>query len=128
MRKIIAISFLFIYACATTELGQVLKLPVLVQHFIKHKQEDKTITFFAFLNMHYAHGDVKDADYDEDMKLPFKTCNGTCDTNIAVYIPSEIIAYKLENFKAYYTSIRNGFKPFYNTYNMHKVVWQPPRV
>lgn len=51
-------------------MGQLLKLPVLVSHFIEHKQHDKNTTFWQFLTHHYG-GHDKDADWDTDMKLPF---------------------------------------------------------
>jgi hypothetical protein len=81
LKKYISILFLTIYLFSTTEAIELLKLPVIFQHFAAHKLEDKNITFFAFLDMHYMHGSPKDKDYDEDMKLPFKT---SCDCIFAV--------------------------------------------
>jgi hypothetical protein len=67
-----------------------LKLPVIFQHFAEHKLEDKNITFFAFLDMHYMHGSPKDKDYDKDMKLPFKT-SYDCISGISLAIVPQII-------------------------------------
>ncbi len=50
-----------------------LKLPVVFQHFAEHQQEDKNISFFHFLSIHYLHGSPMDKDHDRDMQLPFKT-------------------------------------------------------
>lgn len=72
MRKYIAIFFLSVYLVAFTEARQVLKLPDLVQHFIAHKLRDHNTTLYSFIKMHYLDAPVKDADYKQDMKLPFK--------------------------------------------------------
>ena len=64
-----------------------MKLPKIFEHFAEHKLEDKNISFFQFLAIHYMHGSPKDKDYDKDMQLPFKTC---CDCAAAVntgYVP-----------------------------------------
>jgi hypothetical protein len=76
LKKYISILFLTLYLFSTTEATQLLKIPIIFQHFAEHKLEDKDISFFAFLDMHYMHGSPKDKDYDKDMKLPFKT---SCD-------------------------------------------------
>jgi hypothetical protein len=50
-----------------------LKLPNLIEHYYSHTHKDKNTTIFSFLKMHYLDNHGKDADYKEDMKLPFKT-------------------------------------------------------
>lgn len=50
-----------------------IKLPNLIEHYYKHKNENSNITIFSFLKMHYLDETVKDADYQQDMSLPFKT-------------------------------------------------------
>lgn len=52
---------------------------------MEHKQADKTLTLLQFLNMHYAQENPKDADYEKDMKLPFKTLNTTNTPIVAVF-------------------------------------------
>jgi len=73
LKKIITIFFLIIYLFSVTEARQLLKLPVVFQHFAEHQQEDKNISFFHFLCIHYLHGSPMDKDHDRDMQLPFKT-------------------------------------------------------
>lgn len=53
-----------------TPLGQLFKVPLLIEHYIKHRQTD-ALSFTAFLNNHYAR-DHHDADMPEDEQLPFK--------------------------------------------------------
>jgi hypothetical protein len=47
-------------------------MPLLVQHFMKHKADNPETTLFAFLEMHYAHPQTYDDDWQQDMQLPFK--------------------------------------------------------
>lgn len=70
MAKFTAILFLFLFTATATELGQFLKLPLLVQHFYKHKKTEGQ-SLIAFLSEHYL-GNHNDEDKQEDMQLPFK--------------------------------------------------------
>lgn len=89
MRKYIAIFFLSVYLVAFTEARQVLKLPDLVEHYITHKQQNKSTTLFSFFKMHYLDAPVKDADYKQDMKLPFKVVDFAY-TPVSLVPPSKI--------------------------------------
>jgi len=125
LKKIITISFLSIYLFSTTELSQLLKLPSLVEHYIEHKQENRDITLWAFLCMHYAHGIVKDADYDKDMKLPFKTSDGI-NLTITAFTPhnfSTEIAKPVTNETKSFPSYNEVFLASSFLSN----IWQPPR-
>lgn len=69
--KIAAIILLLPLALTQTPLGQLLKLPVLIEHFDKHRKQDG-MSFWEFMNDHYTN-DHNDADRSEDDQLPFKT-------------------------------------------------------
>lgn len=126
MSKVIAILFLTTYLFSTTELFQLLKLPAFVSHFIEHKQENKDITLWEFICIHYAHGDVKDADYDKDMKLPFKS-NANCTLQISIVTPPSIPL--VSNNKFY--KIPKTSSPLLNHNRISSAhlssIWQPPR-
>ena len=70
MKKVISILLLSLYLVSTTELYQLLKMPLLIEHYIQHKNLNSKISFAAFLKAHYDHP-VKDNDYSQDQKLPF---------------------------------------------------------
>jgi hypothetical protein len=55
-----------------SELHQFLRMPVLIQHFIEHRQEDPSISLLSFLSLHYIHQYVQDEDYQRDQQLPFR--------------------------------------------------------
>lgn len=126
LKKLFAISFLFIYLFSTTELHQLLKMPLLVEHFIEHREENKNITLYQFLYMHYAMGGVKDADYAKDMKLPFKT-HDKCVTAISnVYLPPAKVSIE----KPIQFLQKNSFSTqdqFLQT-SFPSNIWQPPRI
>lgn len=64
---------LCIFTASATPLGELLKLPVLIEHFREHRIESPEMTVIGFIVLHYFSGDVRDADYERDMQLPFKT-------------------------------------------------------
>jgi hypothetical protein len=126
LKKYISILFLTIYLFSTTEAIQLLKLPVIFQHFAEHKLEDKNITFFAFLDMHYMHGSPKDKDYDKDMKLPFKT-SYDCISAVSLAIVPQIINLSFTKPKTFiekknYIILNQCISSAYLAN-----IWQPPK-
>ncbi len=66
-----AIIFLMIFLVSIqTPLGQLFKLPFLVEHYIKHQKQGGA-SIFSFLADHYS-ADHRDGDLPEDEQLPFK--------------------------------------------------------
>ncbi len=126
LKKLFAISFLFIYLFSTTELYQLLKAPLLIEHFIEHREENKNMTLGRFLYIHYAMGDVKDADYDKDMKLPFKT-HDNCVTAISnVYLPS--VKVSIEKPMRFLEKKNFAGKDQFLVTSFLSNIWQPPRI
>jgi len=114
---------------ATTELYQLLKLPFLVEHFIEHKELNKDITLMQFLYLHYAYGDVKDADYKEDMKLPFKSHNNTITTHLVDAVATTVLKITIHakpNFDPLKVLITSEEAFFASSYCSH--IWQPPKI
>lgn len=75
MRKLFAILFLSVYLISTTELGQLLKFPMLIEHYFEHKEKNPQITVMEFLVLHYEGNHLEnhphDDDYEHDQQLPF---------------------------------------------------------
>lgn len=65
--------FLSTYLLTATELNELFKLPMMVEHFKEHNEGDKQISIWDFLCVHYSSKMAKDADMEDDMKLPFKS-------------------------------------------------------
>jgi hypothetical protein len=72
VKKAVAIFFMSIYMLSFSELHQFLRMPVLIQHFVEHRQQDPSISLLAFLNEHYIHQYIHDEDYQRDQQLPFR--------------------------------------------------------
>jgi hypothetical protein len=70
MKSAATIFLLVLMVSIQTPMGQFFKLPLLIEHFIKHQKQD-SVSFFAFLADHYA-TDHNDADLPADEQLPFK--------------------------------------------------------
>jgi hypothetical protein len=124
-RKIIAILFLSLLISSSTEWLQLLKIPVLVQHFIEHKREDDKISFIAFLKMHYRATPIKDKDYDRDMQLPFKTDNCVF---LALTFFHQKHGIEIVNHEQIISTKHSLYKDDFNTSQVLKTIWQPPRL
>jgi len=73
-RNILVILFSALLLNASTEFQQLLKFPLLIQHYLQHKQKDSSLSFLEFVKLHYAAKDhPNDNDDNEDSKLPFKS-------------------------------------------------------
>lgn len=75
LKRIAAISLLFFYLISFTEFSEVLRLPLLVEHYTEHKSKVNDLSFWRFLVMHYETDVAHD---DTDMSLPFKGCDHSC--------------------------------------------------
>ena len=73
LKRTLVILLLSAYLVSTTEFHQLIKLHLLVEHFMEHRQENKDLHLWKFLCMHYAHENTDNDHHDKDMKLPFKS-------------------------------------------------------
>lgn len=127
MKKTLVYFFIITYLFSFCEVRQLLKLPNLVEHYISHKLKDTDTTLFSFIKMHYLDETVVDSDYNQDMKLPFKTHDVSV-THFNIVFPPK----KLEfNFEFQPLSIENQqhfsyTEKFYPSV-FHKI-WQPPKI
>jgi hypothetical protein len=72
--KIPATIFLLVLMLSVqSPVGQLFKIPLLIEHFNKH-QKQQGLSFIEFLCDHYSSGH-NDEDLQEDEQLPFKTLN-----------------------------------------------------
>ena len=69
MSRLFAISLLVLYINSNTEFHEMLRLPILLEHYRQHQQQVSDISFWDFLVMHYQSDVAHDAD---DNQLPFK--------------------------------------------------------
>jgi hypothetical protein len=126
VKKVISILFLTVYLFSATQVSELFKLPELFQHYIEHKAENHSLSFFTFLDLHYLHSSPKDADYTRDMQLPFKTCIHP-PLALAVFIMPVPPVHILENIFRY--EKKQKLFPGISGYTYHYAcsIWQPPR-
>src|SRR5690242_19308164 len=75
MRRSVAIGLLVLHLGLFTEMREMLLLPILVEHYLEHRELVPEMSFLQFLAMHYKTDVPHDA---TDMKLPFKDSNHSC--------------------------------------------------
>lgn len=127
MKKLIPILLISVYLISTTEFYQLLKIPLLAEHFNEHKSLNEGTTFWNFLVMHYSNNDIEYADNDKDMRLPFKSNEGSLHS-----INSSIIHHTNSNAVIKPVLVLNlkEYKPkediFFNS-TYHSNIWQPPK-
>lgn len=124
MKKATAILLLFVYLFGSTEASQLLKFPLLVEHFKQHKQENTQLTLASFLKMHYVDEQPFDNDYQQDMQLPFKTVDIICMT-LPTVIPAPVTLFTpvIELPEEDYFILNDGPPP----YRLPDNVFQPPK-
>ncbi len=127
MKKYISIVFLSIYLFTAFQVNEYLKIPILVAHFNEHKQDNPKLSLWDFICEHYTHGEVFDADYDKDMKLPFKSHHSGCSCSIVTFLaPIQSFNFEYKDF------LKNQKKPIFAytfsfSSNFHSTIWQPPK-
>jgi len=126
MKKVVSISFLIVLLLANTELHEVLKIPLLFEHYTLHKQEEINQSFLTFLYNHYA--SVQDHfhlqnDHDD---LPLKT------KDCIKYSPGIVsflsIPYVRLQESIYQLKQRIYFKKVFLSHLNQGNIWQPPQI
>ena len=127
MKKWFIYFLLFTYLASFSELQQVVKMPKLIEHYISHKMENHDISVFAFIKIHYLDDQQVDKDYDQDMKLPFKTYDFSS-ISIAISIPPEKTSFNFLH-QPIFVDVSSNFS--YSEKNYPSVflkIWEPPQI
>lgn len=126
MRRFTAVLLLASILLTQTELHQLLKLPVLLHHYLEHRSHDKQLSIGGFLQMHYFNGNPKDADHARDMQLPFKAHDCHLAAEFSPVIPH---CYVLSFHMLRAEEIQLPDYHPEGLSSLHKSdVWQPPRL
>lgn len=127
MKRLLAIFFLFTFLSANTAFGEVLKLPMLVQHYLEHTSEEIDVTIFKFLVQHYTEGENHDhrENHNHHDQLPFKAIDGHFSSVVSIAASPSIV---ISNNTLVVTSIK---LPAYSQQSYSNAylnsIWQPPR-
>lgn len=123
MNKLIAYFLISVFMCANTSIGQLLKVPNLIEHYNEHKNELTTdsISFIDYIVSHYSKNAENNHDHED---LPFKTLDNSSSTLFAF----SIITYQIQVVKSLISTKK---KFFYNKSfksNLIASIWLPPKL
>ena len=125
MKKLISILLLSLYLVSTTELYQFLKIPVLIEHYLEHKEQNPKLTIGSFFKIHYDNP-VKDSDYTTDQKLPFVSHEAHF---IIVCTPATPFTFQLSGKESntIIVSKQTFYKSIFYNKDILNSIWQPPK-
>lgn len=129
MRRVLAILFLSVYLISTTELVQLLKFPMLVEHYFEHKEKNPQINVMEFLALHYEGNHLEnhphDEDYEHDQQLPFIVHIDVLSVSFVLTPPFsfEIETRKLVGKEPKALPLDDAF----SDNNYLSAIWQPPK-
>jgi hypothetical protein len=126
MKRIIALTFLTFFLISLTEVQQLLKLPVLVEHFSEHHKKDTKITLWKFLCMHYSSENINDGDFEKDSKLPFKTIDTNSSSNQVIILNELKFCFNTILINSDKKKLIKYYPRFSNS-TFSNYIWQPPK-
>ncbi|WP_153797136.1 hypothetical protein [Foetidibacter luteolus] len=125
MKKWAAIFLFAVYVFGATDAYQLLKLPLFVKHFVKHRHEQPGISLTDFIKEHYTGEIVIDDDFKQDMQLPFKTHESECCLTAATLLPQPIeINHTIEEPVIIEYTVLNDDVPLHM---VTRSIFQPPK-
>ncbi len=123
MNKLIAYFLISVFMCANTSIGQLLKVPNLIEHYNEHKNELTTdsISFIDYIVSHYS----KNADNNHDHEdLPFKTL----DNSSNVLFAFSLTTLQIQTIKPLISSKKKFFYNISFESNLIASIWLPPKL
>jgi len=126
MRRANAISLLLLcFFLVDAELREIVRLPILFEHFTEHKLQNKDVSFLDFIVLHYFSSDVKDADYERDQQLPFRGVQGE-ELSAPVALPVGSFEGPLPRIADAILKVEMYVSRFHPSL-FQFTIWQPPR-
>jgi hypothetical protein len=125
-KNIITATLLSIYLFSATAIGELFKLPMLVEHYYDHQEENKAISLVSFLYMHYQTEDGTDKDAKEDNQLPFKSIEHAI-TGAFVSLTPPAFTYVTFNGRLTATLKFKTYEELFLPSSYLAAIWQPPR-
>lgn len=122
MKQLLSISFLILYINSFTEFHEVLRLPILFEHYAEHKKLTNDLSFLDFLELHYK----TDVNHDDrDRELPFKMPGHSFTAHAATIPTQKLAAIDLSQFSV----VAHSFLYKESAFTSPAVtIFQPPRI
>ena len=125
MKRLAGILLVSVYMVSFAELHNLLKIPILFEHYKEHQHLKPGISFWTFIKLHYLDRISVDDDYQRDQQLPFRDTECCLMTLTSV---CECLQISIENCKP--PGISKEFNLFNEENNPQFIVFdifQPPR-
>ena len=122
MKRAVSILLLFSYLTSFTEFSEVLRLPLLIEHYAEHKSQVADISFTEFLAMHYETDVAHD---DKGHELPFKDCtHSLCCTSVV--LPTQKIYLTVHTIAV--AQVHTSFYLLHEPELLSVDIFQPPKI
>jgi hypothetical protein len=123
MKKCFAIVLLSIFMCANTSIGQLLKFPNLIEHYVDHKKVSgsNSILFIDYLVLHYSKNVENNLDHQD---LPFKTF----DTSTCSLFVFTNFNYQISVVKSWVSTQKIFLYSESFQSNLIDSIWLPPKI
>ena len=123
MNKLIAYFLISVFMCANTSIGQLLKVPNLIEHYNEHKNELTTdsISFIDYIVSHYSKNAENNHDHQD---LPFKTL----DNSSNVLFAFSLTTLQIQTIKPLISSKKKFFYNISFESNLIASIWLPPKL
>jgi hypothetical protein len=109
--------------CANTSIGQLLKVPNLIEHYNEHKNELATnsISFIDYIISHYSKNAENNHDHQD---LPFKTL----DNSSNVLFAFSLTTLQIQTIKPLISAKKKFFYNISFESNLIASIWLPPKL
>lgn len=126
MKKLIVIVLMFIFLCTNTEIRQLLKLPVLIHHYLIHHQKETSNSFIVFLLNHYQKESTHTSANHEHENFPFKSANCNLANEIIAFSTPPLYSFKVQDVIVVKKEILLFNTLLFSSSQLTKI-WQPPK-
>lgn len=114
---------MLMFLISTTEFGQLLKFPLLVEHYVEHKDQNPTLSIWGFLQIHYDNNHKEDGD-PIDEKLPF--VSHTSIVQLVATTPPTILKIDKIKIPTNNTKVESIHDSIFES-SFLSSIWQPPK-
>ncbi|MFM9837891.1 MAG: hypothetical protein ACKVOQ_06480 [Cyclobacteriaceae bacterium] len=121
LKRLLSISLLALYLNSFTEVHEILRLPILFEHYAEHKEQVNDMSFVEFLAMHYKTDVAHD---DHDNQLPFKVPGHSFAVQAFALPIQKIIVFETTPL----ATVSHSFQYTEVSFSSHlEAIFQPPR-
>jgi hypothetical protein len=113
---------MFLFIGSSKQFIELCKLPLLIEHYKKHKIEKGSLSLMDFFKDHYTKETKNDNNDNEDSQLPFKNIINNQPSQLYLPVSEPHIAFKNTN----YIRLQNPAYPDWKPFDLIFPVFHPP--